>query len=85
VRLETEEDVIDGADLGRVVRGVRVSHEVAARAENLHTVLPHRPEMLVARDQVDLRTTPVQCSTPVGADRSGPDDCNSHGDSLSVV
>jgi hypothetical protein len=33
---------------------------------------------------MDFRTTSVQCGAPVGADRSGTDDCNSHGDSSNV-
>ena len=84
VGFESQEDVVDGPDLRGVVRGVWVGHEVASRAEDLHTVLSHRAQVFVARDQMDFRTSPVQCRTPVGADRSGTDDCNSHGDPLTV-
>src|SRR6185312_16530866 len=57
----------------------------ASRAEDLNAVFSHRLQVFVARDQMDFRTSPVQCGTPVGADRSGTDDCNSHGDSLLCI
>src|SRR5262245_56361560 len=59
-----------------------MGHEITARAQNLHTVFPHGSQVLVAGDQMDLRPTSVQCGAPVGADGSGTDYCNSHGDSL---
>src|SRR4029078_8132706 len=61
-----------------------VDHKIAARSETLHTVLSHRPQVLVARDQVDFGTSSVQRGTPVGADRSGTDHCNAQGDSAQV-
>src|SRR6476659_5506584 len=85
MRLEAEEDIVDGPDVRGVVGGVGVGHEIASRTENLHTVLSHRTQVLVARDQVDFGTSSVQRGTPVGADRSGTDDCNSHGDSLLCI
>ena len=85
MRLEAEEDIVDGPDVRGVVGGVGVGHEIASRTENLHTVLSHRTQVLVARDQVDFGASSVQRGTPVGADRSGTDDCNSHGDSLLCI
>ena len=41
VRLQTEEDVVNGTDLGWVVGGVGEGHEVASFAEYANTVLPH--------------------------------------------
>jgi hypothetical protein len=59
VRFEAEEDVVDRPDLRRVVGGVGVCHEVASRTQNLHAALSHGPQVLVARDQMDFRTTSV--------------------------
>lgn len=79
--LQAQEDVVHRADLARVVRGVGPRHEVASRTEHPDSVRTYGPQMLTPGDQMDIGATTVQCRAPVGADRTGSEDCNSHGGS----
>ena len=82
MRLQAEEDVVDGPDLGWVVRCMRIGHEVTTRTKHAHTVFPHRVQVVLPRDEVHVGTTTLHCGAPVGTDRSRTDHCNPHGDSL---
>src|SRR6202000_2868352 len=61
-----------------VVRGVRVSAEVTARAEDGDAVAPHGRQVLAPPDQEYLGAAAVQRRAHVRADRPGAEDRDPH-------
>ncbi|GGT06504.1 hypothetical protein GCM10010254_28730 [Streptomyces chromofuscus] len=55
------------------------SGEVTAGAEHLHAVLPHGRQVRSTGDEMDVGARVVERGTDVGADRSGAEDCDFHG------
>ncbi|MDQ1007251.1 hypothetical protein QFZ82_001736 [Streptomyces sp. V4I23] len=84
VGLEAEEDVVDGADPGRVVGGVGARGEVAARAEYTDAVPAHGRQVRAAGDEVDVGTGAMERGPDICADGTGADNCDFHGALRSV-
>jgi hypothetical protein len=78
VGLQTQEDEVGRADLGRVVGDVGPGGEVPARAEHLHSVLPHGRQMRSTGDEMHVGARAMQRGTDVGADRTGAENCDFH-------
>ncbi|GAA3145635.1 hypothetical protein GCM10010521_35870 [Streptomyces rameus] len=72
--------MVHRTDLGRVVGGVGVRGEVAAGAEHADAVPPHGREMRSTGDEVHVGARAVERGTDVGADGTGTEDCDFHGD-----
>ena len=83
VGLQAQEDEVDRADLGRVVGGVGAGGEVPARAEHPHSVPPHGRQMRSTGDEVHIGARAVERGADVGADRTGAENCDFHGNSVS--
>ena len=79
VGLHTEHDDVgvgDGRELGG---GRRMGVEVATRAVHADAVLRHRPQVLAAGDQGDVRAAACQRRPDVGADRPRAEHGEPHG------
>ncbi|GHH88123.1 hypothetical protein GCM10017771_32190 [Streptomyces capitiformicae] len=69
-------------DPGRVVGGVRAGAggEVPARAEHAHPVPPHGRQMRSTGDEMHIGATAVERGADMGADRTGAENCDFHGE-----
>ena len=85
VGLQAQENVVDRADLGRVVGGVGAGGEVAARAEHSDAVLPHGRQMRSTGDEVDVGARAVERGADIGADGTGAEYCDFHARELRSV
>ena len=79
VGLQAQEDVVDRADLGRVVGRVGVRGEIATRAAHPDSVLPHGRQMRSTGDEVHVGAGAMQRGADVGADGTGAENCDFHG------